>query len=174
MAIAYLSKDDKVGVHNPGTVYGSSGTEKVLIQSGATNVTISPTVEEVHFSLNSSQYAFSSAAGGAVAIYRGGTLLATLTVTPGKQELRFADGAVKPGVDANSGAIMLGSMTLDPTPRAYSGSVDASHRSENAPTTAAGIDDASVLSAPADDAVFDVQLAGVDDAALLPVGDFGA
>lgn len=63
MAVVYLGRDDAVTVYGPGTVYGGTGRERVLIADGARDVTLSPTVEEMHLSLNAGDYQFRGASG---------------------------------------------------------------------------------------------------------------
>lgn len=126
MAIGYLNPGDTMGVYNSGTFYGSSGRETLLINDGAGAVTVSPSIERMDFAGSSSDFTFRSA-GGSLEVLdaAGAAVVARITVGSG-QQIRFADGGMAAGADAETGALTLNGAVLDTKAAAFSGTVDAS------------------------------------------------
>jgi len=115
MAKVYLDSGDNFTLSSAATVYGSTGTEKVVVNSGVTGVTIDASVERVDLSGASSAYTFKQA-GNTLQVYSGTTLVATTTVqddTNGSQ-LVFSNGSVDVKM-ATGGTMTLGGATVSST-----------------------------------------------------------
>ena len=112
MAKVYLDSGDNFTLSSAATVYGSTGTEKVVVNSGVTGITIDASVERVDLSGASSAYTFKQA-GNTLQVYSGTTLVATTTVqddTNGSQ-LVFSNGSVDVKM-ATGGTMTLGGATV--------------------------------------------------------------
>ena len=112
MAKVYLDSGDNFTLSSAATVYGSTGTEKVVVNSGVTGITIDASVERVDLSGASSAYTFKQA-GNTIQVYSGATLVATTTVqddTNGSQ-LVFSNGSVDVKM-ATGGTMTLGGATV--------------------------------------------------------------
>jgi len=115
MAKVYLDSGDNFTLSSAATVYGSTGTEKVVVNSGVTGITIDASVERVDLSGASSAYTFKQA-GNTIQVYSGATLVATTTVqddTNGSQ-LVFSNGSVDVKM-ATGGTMTLGGATVSST-----------------------------------------------------------
>lgn len=131
MAVIYLDPNDTISLHRPGSVYGARGAERVLVYDGVQDARVSSTVEQVHFQHGADRYALAGVAGS-LEIWLDGVRLASLVVGDG-QEIRFANGTATVIADPNTGGIALGGSLLGSAPSSFSGYLDASKISENAP-----------------------------------------
>lgn len=107
-SIFSLGANDKVGVFGPASVYGAAGegAEKALIFSGASDVTVQNTVENIDFAGSSADYQFRVFLGSLFVTDKEGNVVATIAATSG-QQLAFSDGvaAVTVGED---GSVTIG------------------------------------------------------------------
>lgn len=115
MAKVYLETGDNfVVASNNTTVYGTTGTEKVTINSGVTGVTLDQNTETVVFGGASSAYTYKQA-GNQILVYSSGVLVTTVPVqgdTDGTA-LTFSNGTVS--AKLTSGVMSLGGATVSST-----------------------------------------------------------
>lgn len=116
MATTLILDKNATGIHvgNPMDVYGSGGTESVLIDYTASGVVLDQNLERADFAGATSAYTFKQG-GNALMVYSGSNLIATIptqTDTDGTQ-LVFTNGSVQ--AKYVSGVMTLGGTTVTST-----------------------------------------------------------
>lgn len=99
--------DTKFKLSNPASVYGGSGAESLIIETGTTGVTVDGNVERVDFAGAVSDFTFVRATNK-VEVYKGGQLVGTIAMqgdADGSQ-LVFSDGSVQ--LQFTAGVMTLG------------------------------------------------------------------
>lgn len=137
MAKVYLDSGDTFTLSGAASVYGSSGTEKLIVNSGATGVVVDQTVERVDLAGASSAYTFQQS-GNQLKVFSGTTVVATIPLqddTDGTQVV-FSNGSVSAKVGATgmtlggaavtSTAAAVTPTTIDATVTSGSGSTGGS------------------------------------------------
>lgn len=116
MASIYLDSGDTFTLSGAASVFGSTGTEKLIINSGATGVVVDQNVERVDLAGASSAYTF-QAAGNSLKVYSGTTLVATIPVQPDADgtQVVFSNGSANAVINATTGAITLGGAAVTST-----------------------------------------------------------
>lgn len=116
MAKVYLDANDTFTLASAATVYGKAGgTEKLLIQSGVTGVTVDANVERVDLAGNVSDYTFKQT-GNVINVYSGTTLVTTTTLQDDSDgtQMVFANGSVSAKM-GTGGVMTLGGATVSAT-----------------------------------------------------------
>jgi len=111
MAKIYLDSGDTFTLSGAASVFGSTGTEKLIVNSGATGVVADQNVERVDLAGASSAYTFQQS-GNQLKVFSGTTLVATIPVqddTDGTQVV-FTNGSVSVKVAATG--MTLGGATV--------------------------------------------------------------
>lgn len=111
MAKIYLDSGDTFTLSGAASVFGSTGTEKLIVNSGATGVVADQNVERVDLAGASSAYTFQQS-GNQLKVFSGTTLVATIPVqddTDGTQVV-FSNGSVSVKVAATG--MTLGGATV--------------------------------------------------------------
>lgn len=115
MANLFLDANDlNIHVSNPMKVYGSTGTESVLVDANTTGVVVDQNVERVDLPGAASAFTYQQA-GNALKVYSGGTLVATIPLqgdADGTQVV-FSNGSVHATLVA--GVMTLGGTTVTTT-----------------------------------------------------------
>lgn len=115
MAKIYLDSGDNFTLSGAATVYGSTGTERLVVNSGVTGVVADANIERVDLSGASSAYTFLQT-GTKLMVYSGTTLVATIPVqedTDGSQVV-FSNGSVSVKM-TTTGTMTLGGATVSAT-----------------------------------------------------------
>lgn len=101
MAKVYLDAGDNFALSGAASVYGSTGAEKVTINTGVTGVVVDANVERVDLSGASSTYTFQQA-GNQLKVFSGTTLVATIPLQDDANgtQLVFSNGSVEAKVGA--------------------------------------------------------------------------
>jgi len=109
MAKVFLDPGDEYRIVNDNeNVYGGSGDEQVIIESGADNVVLDQNVERVDFAGNVSDFQFQQA-GNMLEVYDSdGNLVTQVGVQEDGTDLAFFDGLVELTVDTETHAMLLG------------------------------------------------------------------
>lgn len=106
MAKTYLDGNDVYTLATSNTtIYGSNGSERVILQSGVTGTTLDQNVEQVSLAAAKSSYSYQQS-GNALLVYSGSTLVIRLTVQETGTSLQFTDGAATTAFSA--GKMLLG------------------------------------------------------------------
>lgn len=114
MAKVYLDSGDTFALSGAASVFGSTGTEKVVVNSGVTGVVVDANVERVDLPGASSAYTFQQA-GNQLKVFSGTTVVATIPLqddTDGTQVV-FTNGSVSAKVGATG--LTLGGATVPST-----------------------------------------------------------
>lgn len=134
MAVIYLNENNIGDARNIGdTIWGGKGREKAYIHDSARNVTVSPAVEELHFTGNIGDYTFYAGreTGQLVIANADGAVVATF-ISVGGNAICFKDGGVTltqnptDGSTALIGAAGSAPMTLNSIPTHFQGAVNTS------------------------------------------------
>ncbi|MBP9799453.1 MAG: hypothetical protein KBD39_04970 [Sterolibacterium sp.] len=114
MAKLFLESGDVFTLAGAATVYGSTGTERVVIESGASGVTADANVERIDLAGASSAYNYQQT-GNRLNVYSGSTLVLTTTVQDDGNgtQLVFTNGLVD--VKIGVGGMTLGGATVSTT-----------------------------------------------------------
>lgn len=128
MAKVFLEAGDDYKVVNDGTtVYGVAGddTDSVVIESGATGVTVNANVDRIDFAGSIADFTFKAGFGANMMVYAadGTTLLATIPLQEDADgtQLVFSDGAIDSifdGTSINTGGVALTGSAAAITPAA--------------------------------------------------------
>ncbi len=116
MAKVYLDANDTFTLSNAATVYGrAGGSEKVIINSGTTGVTLDSNVDRVDLAGNVADFTFKQS-GITLLVYKAGVLVSTSTVQEDSNgsQLVFADGSVDVKM-VTGGTMTLGGTTVNAT-----------------------------------------------------------
>lgn len=111
MAKVYLDAGDNFTLSSAASVYGSTGTEKIIISTGVTGVVADANVERVDLAGASSTYTFQQA-GNQLKVFSGTTLVATIPVQEDANgtQVVFSNGSVEVKVGATG--MTLGGATV--------------------------------------------------------------
>lgn len=114
MAKVYLEAGDNFVLSSAATVYGSTGTEKLVINSGVTGVIADPNIERVDLAGASTGYTFQQA-GNQLKVFSGTSLVATIPVQEDANgtQVVFSNGSVEVKVGATG--MTLGGATVPST-----------------------------------------------------------
>ena len=91
MAKTYLDSNDVYTLATSNTtIYGGTGNERVVMQSGVTGTTLDQNIEQVDLSGAKSSYNYQQS-GNQLKVYSGSTLVATIPVQEDGTSLQFTD-----------------------------------------------------------------------------------
>jgi len=108
MAKVFLNADESFILSNPATVFGSTGTETVIIYAGTTGVVVDQNVERVNLPGTFSAFQFQQG-GNRLLVYSGANLLATIPLQGDSDGTQIGTDA---GVSASAKLATNGVMTL--------------------------------------------------------------
>lgn len=111
MAKVYLDSGDTFSLSGAASVYGSTGTEKVIVNTGVTGVVVDANVERVDLPGASSTYTFQQS-GNQLKVFSGTTLVATVPLQEDADgtQVVFSNGSVSAKVGATG--LTLGGATV--------------------------------------------------------------
>ncbi|MBP9218384.1 MAG: M10 family metallopeptidase [Sterolibacterium sp.] len=114
MAKLFLEAGDIFTLATGATVYGSTGTERLVVRSGVSGFTVDANVERMDLAGASSAYNYQQT-GNRLSVYSGSTLVLTTTVQDDSNgtQLVFTNGAVD--VKVGAGGMTLGGATVSTT-----------------------------------------------------------
>lgn len=139
MAKVYLDSGDTFSLSGAASVFGSTGTEKVIVNSGVTGVVVDANVERVDLPGASSAYTFQQA-GNQLKVLSGATVVATIPLqddTDGTQVV-FTNGSVSAKVGATGmtlGGAAVTSTAAAVTPTTIDATVTSGSGSSTGGTT---------------------------------------
>lgn len=114
MAKVYLDSGDTFALSGAASVYGSTGTEKVVVNSGVTGVVVDANVERVDLPGASSAFTFKQA-GNQLQVFSGSTVVATIPLQDDANgtQIVFSNGSVDAKLVAGPPlTITLGGVTV--------------------------------------------------------------
>ncbi len=114
-ASLFLGAGNGFALNNPATVFGATGTETVILNSGTTGVTVDQNIERVDLPGAFSAFQYQQG-GNRLLIYSGATLLATVPLQGDSDgtQIVASNGSASAKL-ANTGVMSLGGATVSAT-----------------------------------------------------------
>jgi hypothetical protein len=111
----FLTDETYIAANDGSEIFGSAGSEQVVLQAGVGQVNIASNIERLDLPGDLADYTFSSFGAALTVRTPAGDIVATVSDAGGKQ-IGFADGVQDVAFDPGSFTLSLGGVPLDGTP----------------------------------------------------------